>query len=130
MLSPLAISRALVLLVAVEHFYILVLEVFFWNTSRTRTVFGLSPEFAESTQAMAANQGLYNGFLAAGLLWGVFHSRKSFGQELQLFFLICVIIAAIFGSLTIKYSIILLQGLPALAAFLMVLVGRRVAKKR
>ena len=125
MLSALTISRALVLLVAVEHLYILILEMFFWNTSRAQSVFGLSPEFTESTQAMAANQGLYNGFLAAGLLWGLFHSKRRFGQELQLFFLLCVIIAAIFGTFTVKGSILWMQGLPALTALVMVLVGRR-----
>ena len=110
--------------------YILILEMFFWNKPRARAVFGFSSEFAESTQAIAANQGLYNGFLAAGLLWGLFLPKKNFGRQLQLFFLLCIIIAGVFGSFTIKDSIIFLQGLPALVALVMVLVSKRAIEKK
>ena len=108
----------LVAVVAFEHVYILVLEMFMWTKARTRKVFGLSAEFAESTKAMAANQGLYNGFLAAGLIWGLFHSNPAFGFQIQVFFLLCVIIAGIYGSITVKRSILFVQALPALLALL------------
>ena len=110
------LAKVLVALVAIEHLYILVLEMFLWTKPRTRKVFGLSEELAQKTTAMAANQGLYNGFLAAGLLWGLLHSNLAFGFQLQFFFLTCVIIAAIYGSLTVKKSILLVQGLPAILA--------------
>lgn len=114
------IAIALVLLVAFEHFYILVLEMFLWTKPRTRKTFGTTPEFAESTKALAANQGLYNGFLAAGLLWGVLHSNTEFGFQIQLFFLICVLIAAVYGAATVKRSILIVQGAPAVLALVCV----------
>ena len=112
------LAKAFVVLVAIEHLYILVLEMFLWTKPRTRKVFGVSAELAEQTKAMAANQGLYNGFLAAGLFWGLLHSNLALGFQLQFFFLVCVIIAAIYGSLTVKKSILLVQGLPAALALL------------
>lgn len=112
----------LVALVAIEHFYILILEMFMWTKPRTLKVFGMAPDLAEKTKAMAANQGLYNGFLAAGLMFGLVHHNEDFAMQLQLFFLLCVIVAAVFGSLTVKKSILLVQGLPALLALLSVLL--------
>ena len=115
------LSIILVSLVAVEHIYILIMEMFMWTKPRTLKVFGLEKSFAEETKAMAANQGLYNGFLAAGLLFGLFHSNAAFGLQLQLFFLSCVLVAAVFGSFTVKRSILFVQGVPALLALLSVL---------
>jgi putative membrane protein len=115
------ISMLLVLIVALEHVYILVLEMFLWTTPKALKVFGITKKFAESTKAMAANQGLYNGFLAAGLFWGLLHSKNSFGLHIQLFFLCCIVIAAIYGALTVKKSILLVQGAPAILAMLSVL---------
>jgi putative membrane protein len=110
-----------VLLVAIEHVYILILEVFLWEKPRTLKIFRMSPEEAKISKKLAINQGVYNGFLAAGLMYGALHPNIIFGRQLQLFFLSCVIIAAITGSLTAKKSILFIQGLPALIAILLVL---------
>ncbi|RYV01458.1 DUF1304 domain-containing protein [Shewanella sp. OPT22] len=112
----------LVLLVAIEHMYILVLEMFLWTRQRTLKVFGITKEEAEKTKVMAANQGLYNGFLSAGLLWGLVHPQPDIGLQVQIFFLCCVITAAVYGSITVKKSILLVQGLPAVLALISVLV--------
>lgn len=110
------IAVILVLLVAIEHVYILVMEMFLWTSPRTLKVFGLTKEFAESTKSLAANQGLYNGFLAAGLFWGLLHGNNNVGFQIQIFFLLCVLVAAVYGSRTVKKSILMVQGLPALLA--------------
>lgn len=115
------LSIILVSLVAVEHIYILIMEMFLWTKPRTLKVFGFAPDLAEQTKAMAANQGLYNGFLAAGLIFGLLHSDALFGLQLQVFFLSCVLIAAAYGSATVKKSIIFIQGVPALLALISVL---------
>ncbi|MFD1178002.1 DUF1304 domain-containing protein [Paenibacillus puldeungensis] len=112
------LSIILVALVAIEHVYIMILEMFMWTTPRAQKVFGLTPSFALSTRAMGANQGLYNGFLAAGLIWGLLHPNGDFGYQIQLFFLICVSVAAVYGGVTAKKSIILMQGLPAFLALI------------
>lgn len=110
----------LVLLVAVEHVYILVLEMFLWHRPRTLKTFGIPTDQGESLKVMAANQGLYNGFLAAGLFWSLLQPNAEFAQQLQIFFLLCVIVAAIYGGFTVKKTIWLIQGLPALLAILVV----------
>lgn len=106
----------LVALVAIEHVYILVLEMFLWTKPRTLKVFGMTAQLAESSKVLAANQGLYNGFLAAGLFWGLSHENSQFGFEIQAFFLSCILLAAIYGGLTVKKSILIVQGIPALLA--------------
>lgn len=116
-------AKALVLIVALEHVYILYLEMFLWTKPRALKAFGMTKKAAESTQVMAANQGLYNGFLAAGLLWSLVHSSATFAYQLQVFFLACIIVAAIYGSITAKRSILFMQGLPALLALLAVFVS-------
>lgn len=116
------ISTILVALVAVEHLYILYLEMFLWTKPRGRKVFGTTPQQAETSKVLAANQGLYNGFLAVGLIWGLVHPNHGFGSQLVYFFLLCVIVAAIYGGLTAKKSILVVQGLPALVALISVLV--------
>jgi putative membrane protein len=115
------LSTILVGLVALEHVYILYLEMFAWTTPRVRRMFGTTPEIARDSKVLAANQGLYNGFLAAGLFWGLIHPNAIIGSQIQLFFLGCVIVAAIYGGLTARRSILLVQGLPALLALLVVL---------
>ncbi|MCM3629708.1 DUF1304 domain-containing protein [Paenibacillus glycanilyticus] len=110
-------------IVAIEHVYILILEMFLWTSSRARKAFGTEKAFAEATKSLAANQGLYNGFLAAGLFWGLIHPDAAIGHQLQLFFLACVLAAAIYGGLTAKRSILLVQGLPALLALIAVLAA-------
>ena len=112
------LATLLVLLVAVEHFYILVLEMFRWEHPRTRAIFGMDKDLAAKTKIMAANQGLYNGFLAAGLLWGLWLGAE--GQDVTLFFLTCVVVAGIYGGLTVTKRIIFVQALPAFLAILAV----------
>ncbi|MCL4117032.1 UNVERIFIED_CONTAM: hypothetical protein GTU68_065995 [Idotea baltica] len=112
------ISKALILIVALEHIYFLVLEMFMWTRPRTIKIFGLGKDLAEKTQSMAANQGLYNGFLAAGLLWGLIHPNPEFGFQIQLFFLVCVLVAGIYGGYSVKKTILFVQGIPALLAIL------------
>lgn len=116
------LAQCFVAIVAIEHAYILILEMFLWTKPRTLKIFGFSKEEAESTTVFAANQGLYNGFLSAGLIWSLLHSNSLFAEQLQLFFLGCVIVAAIYGGFTVKRSILAIQGLPALIAISLVLV--------
>ena len=110
-------------LVAVEHLYILVLEMFLWTKPAGLRAFGLTLEFAEQTAVLAANQGLYNGFLAAGLIWSLI--RKEEGVSLRVFFLCCVIVAGVFGAITAKPSILYVQAAPALIALVATLLARR-----
>ncbi|KPL81279.1 MULTISPECIES: DUF1304 domain-containing protein [Herpetosiphon] len=116
------VSLILVGLVAVEHIYILYLEMFAWTKPSTAKSFGLTPEFAQQTKSLAANQGLYNGFLAAGLIWGLVHPNPDFGLQIQLFFVCCVVVAAIYGGLTAKRSILFVQGGPAIIALVALLI--------
>jgi len=117
------LAAALVALVAVEHLYILVLEMFLWTRPAGLRAFGLTPEFAVQTAVLAANQGLYNGFLAAGLIWGL--ARKEGGIPVRVFFLVCVIVAGIFGGITAKPSILYVQAAPALIALIATLFAHR-----
>jgi putative membrane protein len=117
------LANALVAFVAIEHLYILVLEMFLWTKPAGLRAFGLTPEFAEQTAVLAANQGLYNGFLAAGLVWSLI--RKEEGVSIRIFFLVCVIIAGVFGALTAKPSILYVQAAPALIALIVTLLARR-----
>ena len=114
------VANVLVALVALLHVYILVLEMFLWETPRGRKAFGLTPEFAAQTKVLAANQGLYNGFLAAGLFWGL--SMGTAGRPVQLFFLGCVIVAGIYGAATANRRILFIQALPAAIAMAAVLL--------
>jgi putative membrane protein len=107
-------------LVAVLHLYFLVLEMFFWAKPFGRRTFGLTPEFAAASKSLAANQGLYNGFLAAGLVWGL--SLGGAGDSIKIFFLGCVIVAGVFGAVTASRKILWVQALPgAIAAALVYL---------
>lgn len=117
------ISRILVALVAVEHLYILYLEMFLWTKPAGMRSFGTTKEFAESSRTLAANQGLYNGFLAAGLLWSIIHPDPTIGRQISLFFLGCVLVAGIYGGITVKRSILLVQALPAFIALAAVLLA-------
>jgi putative membrane protein len=101
-------------LVAALHAYFLVLEMFFWDKPLGRRVFGLTPEFAAASKSLAANQGLYNGFLAAGLVWGL--CLGATGNPTKIFFLVCVIVAGIFGAVTANRKILWVQALPAALA--------------
>jgi putative membrane protein len=109
------VAKILIGLIAFEHVYFLILEMFLWTTPRTRAAFGMTEEQAEQTKVLAANQGLYNGFLAAGLLWAILAPR-AYATELALFFLGCVLVAGIYGGFTANKRIWLLQALPAAVA--------------
>lgn len=117
------VATALVALVAIEHVYILVLEMFLWTKPAGLRAFGLTPEFAEQTAVLAANQGLYNGFLAAGLIWALI--RRDEGFPLRVFFLSCVVIAGVFGGITAKPSILLVQAAPAFVALVLTVLAHR-----
>lgn len=112
------VSNIAVALVALAHVYFLVLEMFLWTGPLGLRTFGMTQEFANATAVLAANQGLYNGFLAAGLVWGLFAQRRS--RALKLFFLGCIVIAGIYGGVTAKMTILYAQALPAALAFLLV----------
>jgi putative membrane protein len=108
------LAAVLVALVAVLHLWFLVLEMFLWTRPYGRRVFGLSAEQAAATRVLAANQGLYNGFLAAGLLWGLWLGPEGFG--VRLFFLVCVILAGLYGAATANRRILWVQAVPAALA--------------
>ena len=114
------LATVFIAIVAVIHLYILVLEMFLWNTRTGHKAFNLSPEFARETRVLAANQGLYNGFLAAGLLWSLWLGEK--GIPVAIFFLACVLIAGVFGAVTASRKILYVQAIPALAALLALLI--------
>jgi len=113
------IANVLVGLVVLIHLYIVVLEMVLWDKPFGRKVFGNSAEFATASKVLAANQGLYNGFLAAGLIWGL--SMGAAGQPVQLFFLGCVIVAGLYGAATASRKILFIQALPAALAMAAVL---------
>jgi len=108
-------------IVALAHFGFLALEIFFWDHPIGHKIFAMTPEFAAQSAALAMNQGLYNGFLAAGLVWGLATDNRA----VKLFFLGCVVVAGIFGGLTAKTSILYTQALPGAIAFLLVLAAGR-----
>ncbi len=108
-------------LVAVEHIGIMILEMFFWDHPIGRRIFGMTPEVSHLSAVLAMNQGLYNGFLAAGLIWGLLSKRI----HIQIFFLACVVAAGIFGALTAKPSIFFTQALPAVLGLIAILLSRR-----
>ena len=117
-----ALANVLVGLVALIHVYILVLEMFLWNTPRGRAAFGTEPEFAAQSATLAANQGLYNGFLAAGLVWGLV-AGGSVGYQAKLFFLACVFVAGVYGAATVSKRILLVQSVPAALGLAAVLIA-------
>ncbi|KZN13927.1 DUF1304 domain-containing protein [Marinomonas sp. TW1] len=105
------LAMVLVTAVALLHFYILYLEMFCWTSPKGRRAFGLSEEFAVSTKVLAANQGLYNGFLGAGLLWGLWLGQS--GQSVVVFFLLCVLLAGLYGGISANKKILYIQALPS-----------------
>ena len=114
------IANVLVGLVALIHIYILVLELFLWDTPYGRRVFGNKAEFATASKVLAANQGLYNGFLAAGLIWSL--SMGAVGRPVQLFFLGCVLVAGLYGAMTASVKILFVQAMPAALAIVAILL--------
>lgn len=117
------IAHILTALVAVEHLYILWIEMFAWDTAGKRTFDTLPESLFKSTKVMAANQGLYNGFLAVGLFWSFLISDPIWAENIRLFFLGCVIIAGIYGAATLSRKIAIVQALPALLALVFVLLS-------
>jgi putative membrane protein len=113
------VADGLIALIALEHLYFLVLEMFLWTKPLGMETFGLTPEFAQQSASLAANQGLYNGFLSAGLIWSLFKKADAF--SLKVFFLSCVVIAGVFGAFTAKMSILYVQGVPAMIALGLIL---------
>lgn len=111
--------------VALLHIGFMVLESFLWATPTGRRIFGMTAEMAESTKALAQNQGLYNGFLAAGLIWSLVHPDPAIGHQLRLFFLGCVIVAGIVGAATAKVTILFIQALPAALALILCVLAAR-----
>ena len=110
------ISDVLVFVVAVLHFGFLYLEMFLWTRPRGLKAFGNTPEQAKTMKVLAANLGLYNGFLGAGLLWSLLVTSEIFEFDIKMFFLGCVILAALFGAVTVSRRILFIQGLPAITA--------------
>lgn len=118
----LIVAQGLVLLIALLHIYILVLEMFLWDTPKGRKAFGMTAEQASITKVMAQNQGLYNGFLAAGLMWALWTSLSNPQDFIQLanFFLSCVLVAGLYGGVTAHKKILFIQAVPALLGLLAV----------
>lgn len=115
------LAKSLTALVAFLHLGFMTLEMFFWDHSLGRKIFSMTPAVSASSAVLAKNQGLYNGFLAAGLIWGIWKERR----DIKVFFLVCVVIAGFFGALTAKPSILFTQALPAMIALTWVLLATR-----
>ncbi|CTP86265.1 hypothetical protein A6R71_13250 [Xanthomonas translucens pv. arrhenatheri] len=113
------LASILVCLVALLHLYILVLEMFLWTRPLGMKVFRNTPDKAQLTKVLAANQGLYNGFLAAGLFWALLAQRR----DVATFFLVCVVVAGIYGAMSVSRRIFFVQAMPALLALLLVWYG-------
>ena len=116
------IAAILVAIVAAIHVYIVILEMFLWRTPRGLKSFGTTQAFADESAALAANQGLYNGFLVAGLVWGLVASDPV-GFQVKVFFLACVIVAGVYGAATVSRRILVVQAVPAAVALVAVLAA-------
>lgn len=114
------LSLAATAVLALLHLYIMVLEMFLWTTPRGRKAFRLTAEFAAQTRTLAANQGLYNGFLAAGLAWGLVHPVAEFARQIRTFFCLLVVVAGLYGGATASRKIWAVQMTPGIVAFVLV----------
>lgn len=114
-------ANIMIALVALLHAYFLVLEMFLWTKPFGMRAFKLTPEFAAASKALAANQGLYNGFLVAGLLWGLWMGAA--GIQVKVFFLACVIVAGLFGGATVNRKILFVQAIPGIIALALLLAS-------
>ncbi|WP_066272941.1 DUF1304 domain-containing protein [Hydrogenophaga palleronii] len=119
------IASIAVALIALLHIYILVLEMFLWDKPAGMRAFGQTPQSAAATKVMAGNQGLYNGFLAAGLLWGLWLGPEGFG--VKVFFLLCVLIAGLYGAATASRKILFVQVVPATIGLVLLYLSRGAA---
>jgi putative membrane protein len=117
------IANALTALVALLHVYFLTLEMFLWTKPLGLKTFRMTPEKAADSAVLAANQGLYNGFLAAGLVWGLAHNAPAFAFQIKVFFLTCVIVAGIYGAATVSRRILYVQAAPAALALILLILS-------
>lgn len=118
------VAKIAILIVAIEHLYILYFEMFAWETIGKRTFKTLPPALFAPTKGLAANQGLYNGFLSAGLIWSLFISDSNWSNNVAFFFLNCIIIAGIYGALSASKKIFFTQALPAITALILLLIAQ------
>ncbi|MBC1436518.1 DUF1304 domain-containing protein [Listeria rocourtiae] len=116
------LTTIFILIVALLHFYIMYFEMFAFTKPRTLKTFNMTKEKAENGKELAANQGLYNGFLAAGLVWSVLYPDTTTGLQIALFFLSCIVIAALYGAATVSKRIFFAQGVPAIIALILTLI--------
>jgi putative membrane protein len=114
-----AIANILVALVAALHVYFLALEMFLWTKPLGLKTFRNTPEKAADSAVLAANQGLYNGFLAAGLVWGLLQPNGAFAFQIKVFFLLCVVVAGVYGAATVSRKILFVQAAPAALALIL-----------
>ncbi|MBI1860210.1 MAG: DUF1304 domain-containing protein [Deltaproteobacteria bacterium] len=117
------IAEILVGLVAALQAYFLIMEMFLWQTPGVRRSLGLTSEFAKQTASLAKNQGLYNGFLSAGLVWGLY-ARDPLDFQIKIFFLVCILVAGLYGAATASRQILFVQALPALLALAALVASR------
>jgi putative membrane protein len=117
------LAQIMIAIVAIEHIYILWIEMFAWTTKGKATFKSLPADLFEQTTTLAANQGLYNGFLAAGLIWSLLIGDPLWSKNVAMFFLGCVVVAGLYGGLTASKSIIIKQALPAIIALVVVLIS-------
>ena len=115
-------ANVVIAVIALLHLWFLILEMFLWDKPAGRRAFGLTAEFATQSKVLAANQGLYNGFLAAGLLWGLLLGGVE-GTHVKLFFLACVLVAGLYGGFTATRKVLWIQGLPAAIGLVLVLLS-------
>jgi putative membrane protein len=115
------IATIVIGIVALQHVFFLILEMFLWQKPLGRKTFRMTAEQAKQTAVLAANQGLYNGFLAAGLVWAMMNPSEVFARQLALFFLGCVVVAACYGGYSVGRKILLIQGVPALVGLIVIL---------
>ncbi len=120
-----SMTHVLILVVALLHLGFMFLQVFFWDHPIGRSIFSMTAEESAASAVLAMNQGLYNGFLAAGLIWGLLADRR----DVKLFFLVCVMVAGVFGAATAKWTILITQGLPAALALLLLLLAPAKAER-
>ena len=114
----------LVAAVAALHIYFLVLEMFLWTTPKGLKTFNMTQQKADDSAVLAANQGLYNGFLAAGLIWGLLHPVDAIGKQIDIFFLLCVIVAGLYGGYSVSKRILTVQAAPAAVALALLLLAK------
>lgn len=115
-----SLAKIFTALVALLHIFFMSVEMFFWTKPLGRGMFDLTEDFAQATYFMAQNQGLYNGFLAAGLIWGLLAKKR----DVTIFFLLCVIVAGVFGAVTVSPTIFFAQAVPAILALVFITLGR------